>query len=255
VRLIAIFLFLAFSTQAFSQGNVGRTRDFFNALKDLGQPPSACNEQIVLANYKKEKPVTYKDIKIRTREEGKANYEGLRLSVMSKEEAQKLFEQFQKLSYIPNKYLEDGCYARAHELALIAKNNGITMGKAFMLPHSSNSLLYPKSVEKGRLDRDFDGWKYHAVSFVLVKNGNRVEPFVFDLGVSPKIQSFSEWKQNLSSNPQRARIVVKDSAQVFHDVKFDSKDRSIIDRLQETQDLIDKLGMDEYKFQLGQGWL
>ena len=185
-------------------------------------------------------------------------YEGVEVSVLSKEEAQKLYDRFKELSYIPTKYLEDGCYARAHELALIAKNNGITLGKAFLVPNTESHLLYPKNIKAehpDRLTKNFDGWKYHANAFILVQNGDKIEPFVFDLGVSDKIQSFDDWKKNLAHDPKESKVITRPAATVFHNTSFSSPDLSIIDSLVETQKVIDELGMDEYLFRLESGWL
>ena len=258
MKILFIFLFSFFYfSDAYTQVNTERTKVFFKTLENIGVPPIACDTKFGLATTTVG-PVDFKTVKLNVSSKRLENYEGVRVSVLSKEEAQKLFDSFRKLSYIPSKYLEDGCYARAHELALIAKNNGITLGKAFLLPNKDGDLLYPKNIEANDPDRfakSFNGWKYHANAFVLVQNGDKVEPFVFDLGVSEKIQSFDEWKNNLAHSPKESRIITKPAATIFHDSSFSSPDLSIIDSLVETQKTIDELGMDEYLFRLESGWL
>ena len=258
MKIAFIFLFsFSYFSVAYTQVNTERTKIFFKTLENIGVPPVACDTKAELATTTVV-PVDFKTVKLNVSSKKLEDYEGVKVSVLSKEEAQKLFDSFKELKYIPSKYLEDGCYARAHELALIAKNNGITLGKAFLLPNKDGDLLYPKNIEVNDPDRftkSFNGWKYHTNAFVLVQNGDKVEPFVFDLGVSEKIQSFDEWKKNLARDPKESRIITRPTASIFHDSSFTSPDLSIIDSLQETQKTIDELGMDEYLFRLESGWL
>lgn len=259
MKISFVFLFMLFHfSDAYTQVNTERTKVFFKTLTNVGVPPIACDTKVESAAGSST-PVDFKSVKLNNVSTKRMGvYEGVEVSVLTKDEAQRLFDSFKKLSYIPSKYLEDGCYARAHELALIAKNNGITFGKAFLLSNKDSELLYPKNIKAKNPDRfakSFSGWKYHANAFVLVQNGDKLEPFVFDLGVSEKVQSFDEWKNNLARNPKEARIITKPGASIFHDNSFSSPDLSIIDSLVETQKTIDELGMDEYLFRLESGWL
>lgn len=253
---ILIFSIFSFS-DVHSQVNTERTKAFFKALKNIGEAPATCETKVESLNTSVA-PVDFTKVKLKLKSKRLETYDGVKVSVLSKEDAQKLYDSFKELSYIPTKYLEDGCYARAHELALIAKNNGITLGKAFLVPDAESDLLYPKNIREKNPDRftkNFNGWKYHVNAFVLVQNGDKVEPFVFDLGVSEKIQTFDEWKKNLAHGPKKSKIITRPAATIFHDSSFTSPNLSIIDSLVETQKTIDELGMDEYLFRLESGWL
>lgn len=260
MRFLSLLLILGLTVKPlYAQGNVGRTDAFLKAITQAGQPLTNCADGIQEVSASYPIPVDFEAVTLTTSAAKQTRFEGVNVSVMTKEDAERMFLEFQNIDYIPNKYIEDGCYARAHELALIAERHGIMLGKAFMVPPAKGDhLLYPKNLKDQnppRFASSFSGWKYHAVSFVMVDNGGKLEPYVFDLGVSEKIQSFKEWKNNLSSEPKKAKIIVRDKSYVFKDGEYQSPGVSIIDRTRETQELIDELGMSEYLFQLEQGWL
>ena len=134
MKILFIFLFSIFNfSYAFGQVNTERTKVFFKTLKNIGVAPVACDKKVG-PSITPAAPADFKAVRLTVSSNRMETFEGVKVSVLTKEEAQKLFDSFRELSYIPSKYLEDGCYARAHELALIAKNNGITLGKAFLLP-------------------------------------------------------------------------------------------------------------------------
>ncbi len=260
-RLIFFFLITVSWIPAHAQVITNQVAAGLASLKTLGNPPECCLEKIEEVNFlKKQDPRDFhKSVRLPVRSKPTVKYDGLDISVMTKAEAEELFRFFQELEYMPKKYLEDGCYARAHEMALIAEKNGIQMGKAFLSPKNENGpLLYPdslKNVKPSPFSSYFGGWKYHAVPFVMVRNGNKIEPMVFDLGVASNVQTFSEWNRNLSSKPKGNRITVRSKGHVFQDGGFRSDGESIIHRLIETEQLIDEIGMSEYVFRVEQGWL
>lgn len=260
-KIVILLLGIFYFTNSYTQIVTERSKVFFQTLKTAGDPLSFCNaNEESRSTLLAPTPTSYMEVKFNSTPIRLDSYDGVDVSVLSKEEAQKLFDRFKELAYIPTKYLEDGCYARAHELALIAKNNGVILGKAFLVPNAATTLLYPKNISESKIDRDrfhrnFNGWKYHVNAFVLVQNGDKVEPFVFDLGISENIQNFNEWENNLVYAANKSRIIVKSADMIFHDTSFSSPDLSIIDSLVETQKVIDELGMDEYLLRLERGWL
>lgn len=234
-----------------------------SSLLTLGDPPENCGEvdRVQQVNFFKKKDPNdfHRSVRLPITSKPTVKYEGLDVSVMTKAEAEELFRFFQEIDYLPTKYLEDGCYARAHEIALIAERNGIQMGKAFLSPKNEDgALLYPESLRNANpspFSSYFGGWKYHAVPFVMVRNGNRIEPMVFDLGVASNVQTFSQWGRNLSSRPNDNQITVRSKGHIFHDGNYRSDGESIIGNLIETEKLIDEIGMSEYVFRVEQGWL
>jgi len=181
------------------------------------------------------------------------NYKGLELSVLSPEQVKKIFEQINELEYIPKKYLEDGCYARAHEVFLIAKHNGLSFGKAYSV--ADKGLLYPKGKGE-QFHKSFKGWRYHTSTVALVREeSGELSPVVFDIGASEKAQKADEWRQALSLSEDRSDVIYKKGEKIFHDSYVEAPDRSLLKDLKKTQDTIDELGYDEYLFMLEQGWL
>ena len=184
-----------------------------------------------------------------------ANYNGFELSVLSLEQVKKIFEQVNQLEYIPKKYMEDGCYARAHEVFLIAKQNGLSFGKAFVVT-DEKGFLYPQGDEM-RFHKGFQGWPvYHTSATALVRNEDgTLSPVVFDIGASQKAQKADPWRQSLSPFKDRSKVVYHEGERIFHDSNTKAPARSLLKNLKMTQDTIDELGYDEYLYMLEQGWL
>jgi hypothetical protein len=257
MKITLALLLFAFSNTLFAQGNVGRTQSFFSHLLNLGQPPQIgqCNQQRRSRPLDYSSPRDFQSVKLECQSQRTASYQGLTLSVLTQEQAQNLFNELQQLSYLPMKYLEDGCYARSHEIALIAQQNGLQMGKAFLIAPEGDDLLYPREGV-ARFSNNFAGWSYHATAFLIVEqpDGSLV-PTVFDLGVASGPQTFEQWRSHLHSRPSATSIVTRSREMIFDSGNFSSPGVSIIDRLRETENLIDELGWSEYIFRREQGWL
>lgn len=258
-RAKLLFLFIVLLPNARAQLVSEEIKDFFSQVSVIGEPPSGCLESFSLGTGTKNKDPreNYQKIKLNVKELRKTIYGGDQISVFSRADAQKLFNLLSEVPYLPTKYLEDGCYARAHELMLIAKNNGLDLGKAFIEPHGEGlSLLYPKSMKDGVvLDKSFSGWKYHTSAFIMVEENGVLEPMVLDVGAASRVQSFGEWRQNLSSEPEKVKITTRPKEYIFASGSYKSAEKSIIHNLISTQELIDDIGMDEYIFRLESGWL
>lgn len=258
---ILILVGLLFHFPVFAQGNVGRTKSFLSELLQLGSPPQVgeCAPRNTASNPRFTPPEHFKQVKLACQSHRSAAYQGLNLSILTLEQAKNLFDELNSIEYLPMKYLEDGCYARAHEISLIAQENGLEMGKAFLNSPESGQLLNPQSLKNQnppRFDKNFSGWRYHATPFLLVEQPNgTIVPMVFDLGVAKGPQTFQQWKSNLHPEPQSTSLTVRHKDYVFDSGNFTSKNESIIDRLTETQNLIDEIGWSEYMFRLEQGWL
>lgn len=253
--LISVLLSGPLKAQLISEEIAG----FFKQVPTFGNPPLDCVEGLGESDYAEIKDARdfHQRIKFSIQEKAKTQFQGQELSVISYEDALKLFEIFSSIPYMPNKYLEDGCYARAHELMLIAQENGLDFGKAFLQrPESGYPLLFPQTMKKGAsFHPSFAGWKYHANSFVMVEKDGEVVPMVFDIGVAGRPQTIDEWKNNLSTKPNEVKLIVRQKDYVFDDGNYNSPRQSIIHNLIETQTLIDEIGQDEYNFRVEQGWL
>lgn len=117
----------------------------------------------------------------------KENNQKIELSVLSEDEANSIFSELAAREDIPFGYPMDGCYARAHKMARILDDKGITAGKAFI-----EGELY--------VDTRFGevGWGYHVAPVVLVKKGGVVAPYIFDPSLFSKPVPYEVWKEKMT---------------------------------------------------------
>ncbi len=199
------------------------------------------------------------DVKLgRSYGDKKSDYLGDEVSVLTIEEANELFEEFSRIKYLHFKYLHDGCFSRAHELALIAKEHGIEMGKVFLSSSSDRAQLFPKNWinnPQAPVPSGFMGWHYHVVPYVLVEENGELKPFVFDVGVSPKGEFVEDWRNGLEIKSGAASLTYKDRDYMFADTSYKTGEVSTIASQIEEQRLIEELGINEFLFRKEQGWL
>jgi hypothetical protein len=194
------------------------------------------------------------------------DYQGDAISVLSKEEADKLFKAFTELDYMKFDYLHSGCEIRAHEYALIAKANGIKMGKAMTMygDKLASGGLYPKEWTKKEkageeipVPEGFVGWRYHVAPYVLVKDGGEIKPYVIDIGIAEKPKTLKKWKTSLiKSTEKETRTYVK-NRDFLHplDEKPRKPDTSFIGSEISKQKLIREMGFSEFEYWDNKGLL
>jgi hypothetical protein len=119
------------------------------------------------------------------------NKQNIELSVLSLEKAQALFEKLTSQKDIPFAYAKDGCFSRAHKMAMILDEEKILSGKAFM-----QGKFYAQTISGPIF------WTYHVAPIVLVKIGEEIKPYVFDPSMFKNPVPVSEWKQGLSRSPK-----------------------------------------------------
>ena len=187
-------------------------------------------------------------------------YEGDELTILTQEEADKLMRAFEEVEYMKFDYLHDGCEIRAHEFALIARANGIEMGKAMTMYGNeiSSGGLYPKEwtrlAEQGAQDKipvpeGFVGWRYHVAPYVLVQDGDEVRPYVFDIGIAKKPKTLSQWNQTLTNaTREKTRTFVKDRAYIHPLDNAPRKEESHIGTELNKQELIREMGYFEFEY-------
>ena len=188
-----------------------------------------------------------------------SEFEGDEVSILTEEEAQKLFEEFSKIDYMKFDYLHDGCFARAHEFALIAKEHGIEMGKVFLSENNGSARLYPKEWlgnSKAPVPNGFVGWRYHVAPYVLVKKEGKLVPTVLDVGVSPKAKPVHDWQLDMiQGHPEKFTTIYRDRKYMYEDGRSTYEGQSNIGGQFEDQRLMRELGIDEFIFRREQGWL
>lgn len=231
--------------------------EFFDSANSLGEADCHCDDPVVMGE--EAKPINPKDLHLGVSLDiGVPLGEKDGVSILSEEQAKKLFKAFEDVDYMLYKYMDDGCYIRAHEFALIAERFGIKMNKSFLLPEEG-SLLFPdeafKANEKAFMS-GFQGWKYHVAASVYVqKEDGSVEPYVFDVGTQKKEMNYEQWKSSLNPKGQKSSVKTRPSQFIFDDSNLAMPGESVIDWLIERQEQIDELGEDEYMFRVEQGWL
>ncbi len=263
---LLIFLFSA-SITAFGQGarDVGRAINGFNEIaRSAGLPSANCNgrQSAALAPIEVvtegDPNLYYQQVELNGDwQNQKSSFEGDEVSVLTEEQARELFIEFSRIEYMKFDYLHDGCFDRAHEFALIAKNHGIEMGKVFLRDAEESASLYPKEwlgKEDAPVPQGFVGWRYHVAPYVLVKKGNELVPFTFDVGVSEGPKSLQDWQKDLNPRNKRHRTTFKDRGFLFEDSRWELGDESSIAEQIEDQNRIRELGIDEFLYGREQGW-
>ncbi len=193
-------------------------------------------------------------------------YEEDSLSVLSREEADKLFKAFSEVDYMKFDYLHAGCEIRAHEYALIAKANGIEMGKAMTMYGDAidSGGLYPKewmtkerAGEKVPAAEGFVGWRYHVAPYVLVEENGVIKPYVLDVGIADKTKTLEEWNTSLINRKEKeTRTFVKDRGYLHPDDRGPRlPEKSYIDSEINKQKLIREMGYFEFEYWDNKGLL
>ncbi|MCR9203913.1 MAG: protein-glutamine glutaminase family protein [Halobacteriovoraceae bacterium] len=188
-----------------------------------------------------------------------AEYEGDQITVLSKEQADQLFKDFSEVGYMKFDYLHAGCETRAHEFAMIAKVNGIEMGKGMTVYGNgdrSKSGLFPQEW-KDKMANDeaipvpegFVGWYHHVAPYLLVKEGEEIKPYVFDIGVAEKPKTLDQWKASLINSTQKeTSTYVRERAVIHPDMGPREVEESYISSEINKQKLIREMGIWEFEY-------
>lgn len=107
------------------------------------------------------------------------------ISVVDYETAKRLFDEMASKDYIPFKYPEDGCYARAHEMSRLLEQKGILTGKVFI----EGSLR----VETSNSPKGYVEWWYHVAPVLLVEKDGKQEVYVIDPSIFDRPVPAEEW--------------------------------------------------------------
>ena len=109
----------------------------------------------------------------------------LKVSAISLEYAQELFDYVHSQKEIPFRFPDDGCYARAHAMAILLEREGIISLKAFI----EGDLL----VETYNHPLGYVRWWFHTAPVVLVEDGGRFIEMVLDPSIFDKPVPVEEW--------------------------------------------------------------
>lgn len=273
MKILCFIISIAFYSSSYADTQLEAAINGFNEIAKYGtEPLTSCNDGKVpprQVHYEEGADATelHKKVDLGLNKSFKMQeYQGDMISVLSKEEADKLFNAFSEVDYMKFDYLHAGCEIRAHEYALIAKANGIEMGKAMTMygDEIDRGGLYPKEwtkkVKAGEevpVPDGFVGWRYHVAPYVLVKDGDEIKPFVLDIGIAEKPKTLKQWNSSLiKSTKKETRTFVKDRDYLHPDDEKSRKpDQSFIDTEINKQKLIREMGYFEFEYWDGKGLL
>jgi hypothetical protein len=109
-----------------------------------------------------------------------------RKNVLTVNEAKRLFAFLRDQKHIPFHYPEDGCYARAHEMARILELNGVTSRKVFIFGNLSVKTNWAPSGATN--------WWYHVAPTVKVRLANKTEEdWVIDPSILNDPKPINNW--------------------------------------------------------------
>ncbi len=123
------------------------------------------------------------------------NRKNVELSILTPERAKEIFKALQSDEDNSFNYNLDGCYARAHRMAMVMDEMGVISGKAFL-----EGDLY---MDFKNVDPTINpGWHYHVASVVFVRKNGKLTPTVLDPSLFDRPVSFNEWKALILKKPK-----------------------------------------------------
>lgn len=130
-----------------------------------------------------------------------APYEGLNLSVLSKNEAKQILTDLKNQPLAWNFPLA-GCEERAHLISQWLQKEGVSSGKAFLVANENTSfrLRTPHPRKPG----EEITWKYHVAPLVLIATPEGPRPFILDATLSANPLPLNEWTKKMTSHDSRA---------------------------------------------------
>lgn len=130
------------------------------------------------------------------------------VQVLSPDELKAVFEKVSQDCRIPYGFNLDGCFSRAHAMAKVLEQEGIRdkegkqkkiyVGKAFFADYLAmearpkiNGKIYPMS---------------HAAIFVLVKEKDKIVPYIIDPSVASEPLSIYSFVSKISESPLKTKV-------------------------------------------------
>lgn len=126
------------------------------------------------------------------------------ISVVSPERATALFAQLKARGDIPFLYHEDGCFARAHQMAQALDDEGITVAKVFV--HGNLRIRSPYSASRNAysgelVDPGYIFWRYHVAVALWVDSGDDKTLMVLDPSICGEPVSVEAWTARQTEVP------------------------------------------------------
>ncbi len=141
------------------------------------------------------------------------------MTVMNDEYVLKLFQEMTVQRKIPFGYPEDGCYARAHEMAYQFDQMDIHSGKVF-----ATGVF---RIENSKAKNGVITWGFHVAPFVLVDDGKVKKPWVIDPSLFYEPVPIERWLEKLTEHPAaKLKEVFLTNRYIYH---LRHKDRRLQD--------------------------
>jgi hypothetical protein len=162
--------------------------DVLKALPSLKKGPNISYSRFCPSCSITEQTLAISDINpITAKIDSPSNSQKIELSILTLDRAQELFNKLASNKDIPFTYAKDGCFARAHKMAMLLDEEKIISGKAFM-----QGKFFAQTISGPAF------WTYHVAPIVLVKVGEELKPYIFDPSMFNRPVTMAEWKKGLS---------------------------------------------------------
>lgn len=148
------------------------------------------------------------------------NKKTIELSVINYEKALNLFWKIKNNKDIPFEYTPEGCFARAHQTALMLDREGVTSGKAFL-----EGIFYVKTKTYQE-----NLWGYHVANVILVEKDKKVTPMIIDPSLFDRPVAYEDWKNYISSSMPNSKLFTEYFTKRFNYFP-DSRHDDLIDYL------------------------
>lgn len=132
-----------------------------------------------------------------------------KITLVSEGEANSIFQEMVSIKDIPFQYIEDGCYARAHEIVKYFENKGIIFAKVFIVDAKKKLRVNNSKNKLGYVE-----WWFHVAPVILVSKNGKSVPYVFDPSIYNKPVPVDEWKSI------QTRHVKKSKADLYFTNRF-----------------------------------
>lgn len=190
VRTLVLFLLIISGLTSLHATDELSTQiaNFNDEVKHTLNPEYINNCASIESKNKIYAPSTFEKSKVYS----KLNKKNIELSVLSEAHAREVFNELKNDPENSFEYPLDGCYARAHRMAMQMDKMGITSGKAFI---EGDNIVIDTKI--GTIE-----WSYHVASLVMIKVGNKLVPSVLDPALFDKPVSYEEWKKRIFKRPE-----------------------------------------------------
>lgn len=130
------------------------------------------------------------------------------------DQADRVFRYLAQQTHIPFHFPEDGCYARAHEMAQLLELNGIYSRKVFLENNDHYLHVNTEWAPNGQVE-----WWYHVAPLITVRqlDGSLVD-MVFDPSIMSRPAPVADWQR--LQTPDRCRQIRQGSHPNTHDCVF-----------------------------------